>query len=475
MSNFVLAADPVRPWNTLLSGSNQFSLGGADDRGLVLNGSVSGLPATIELHGSNFGARGANLLNGAAQVNVVQYTVNGQMVMRVDNALITGPQLAAWLRGDGKAFEQAVFVGNDFIALSNAAELQNGYGGNDAMHGWGGNDTLQGGAGNDTLHGGEGNDDLQGGDGGDLMVGGWGNDTASGGAGTDTFLTGALRKQISVGGVIGSLSLWGPEGRDLVGSERIACADGLLHYDQTGAAAQVWRLYGAAFGRDAETTGLSDWVAALDAGATTLTAAANGFLGSAEFGQRYGQLDDTGFVTRLYANVLGRAPDAAGLDAWAAQLARGASRAEVLLGFSESAEHKAATNAATNELWTVDPEAMDVLRAYATILDRLPDGGGLANWIAARNGGLANADMVDGFIRSPEFQSRFGALSNEDFVARMYLAALDRPAEASGLAAWTSALDTGALSRRDVVQGFAYSEEMTQKLLPLVGDGIAFA
>lgn len=114
MSNFVLAADPVRPWNTLLSGSNQFGLGGSDDRGLVLNGSVSGLPATIELYGSNFGARGANLLSGAAQVNVVQYTVNGQVVMRVDNALITGPQLAAWLRGDGNAFEQAVFVGGDF-------------------------------------------------------------------------------------------------------------------------------------------------------------------------------------------------------------------------------------------------------------------------------------------------------------------------------------------------------------------------
>jgi len=29
--------------------------------------------------------------------------------------------------------------------------------------------------------------------------------------------------------------------------------------------------------------------------------------------------------------------------------------------------------------------------------------------------------------------------------------------------------------RRDVVQGFAYSDEMTVKLLPLVGDGIAFA
>ena len=148
----------------------------------------------------------------------------------------------------------------------------------------------------------------------------------------------------------------------------------------------------------------------------------------------------------------------------------------MLLGFSKSAEYRAADRpASTGRLWTVDLEAMDVLRAYMTILDRKPDAGGLASWTAARNGGLANGEMVDAFIGSAEFQARFGALSNEDFVARMYLVALDRPADAAGHASWTSMLDSGAIGRRDVVLGFAYSDEMTQKLLPLVTDGIAFA
>ena len=151
------------------------------------------------------------------------------------------------------------------------------------------------------------------------------------------------------------------------------------------------------------------------------------------------------------------------------------SRAEVLVGFSESAEYKTATGASTARLWTVDPEAMDVLRAYATILDRAPDAGGLAFWTAARDGGLANADMANGFIASAEFQTRFGALSNRDFVELLYQTALDRSPNAEGLAAWTLALDTRAMGRGDVVQSFAYSGEMTQKLLPLVGDGIAFA
>lgn len=484
MSNFVLAADPIRPWSTLLSGSNQFNLGGSDDRGLVLNGSVSGLPATIELYGSNFGARGANLATGAAQVNVVQYTVAGQVVMRADNVLITGPQLVAWVtRGSGEAFSQAVFVGDDFIALSNAAEYQSGYGGNDVVHGRGGNDTLLGGDGNDTLFGGDGNDTLFGDGGSDTAYGGAGDDHFEGTVGMDTFFTGALKRQTQIvptplgRSVPESMGVFlsGPEGVDaLAFCERIGFLDGTLHLDSAGAAGQVWRLYGAALGRPAETTGLSAWVAAPDAGAASLADVANGFLASAEFALRYGDLDDAGFAARLYLNVLGRAPDASGLEYWTSKLGGGASRAEVLLGFSESAEYKGATADSTSRLWTVDPEAMDVLQAYAAILDRLPDAGGLASWTAARNGGLANADMVDSFIGSAEFQSRFGALSNQDFVARMYLAALDRPADAAGHAAWTSALDNGALSRRDVVQRFACSDEMTQKLLPLVSDGIAF-
>ena len=52
MSNFTLAADPVRPWSTLLSSSNQFRIRVLDESSYILDGSVSGLPATIELYGT---------------------------------------------------------------------------------------------------------------------------------------------------------------------------------------------------------------------------------------------------------------------------------------------------------------------------------------------------------------------------------------------------------------------------------------
>ena len=51
-------------------------------------------------------------------------------------------------------------------------------------------------------------------------------------------------------------------------------------------------------------------------------------------------LDNVGFTTLLYNNVLDRVPDEPGLDYWVNDLVNGATRAEVLVGFSESLENK---------------------------------------------------------------------------------------------------------------------------------------
>jgi hypothetical protein len=49
------------------------------------------------------------------------------------------------------------------------------------------------------------------------------------------------------------------------------------------------------------------------------------------------------------------------------------------------------------------------------------------------------------------------------------------PLLTTGQADWTAALKRGDNHRHDVIKGFAYSDEMTAKLLPVVDDGIAFA
>jgi hypothetical protein len=53
-----------------------------------------------------------------------------------------------------------------------------------------------------------------------------------------------------------------------------------------------------------------------------------------------GSLDDTAFVQQLYRNVLDREGEASGVEAWKGALQGGMSRADVVLGFSESPEHQ---------------------------------------------------------------------------------------------------------------------------------------
>lgn len=65
---------------------------------------------------------------------------------------------------------------------------------------------------------------------------------------------------------------------------------------------------------------------------------AGGFTNSVEFTQKYGALSNTQFVTQLYANILDRTPDAAGLAGWVAALNSGSTREHVLIGFAESPE-----------------------------------------------------------------------------------------------------------------------------------------
>jgi len=114
------------------------------------------------------------------------------------------------------------------------------------------------------------------------------------------------------------------------------------------------------------------------------------------------------------------------------------------------------------------------MRYYETVLDRLPDAGGLLHWIDAREHGLTLGQMADAFTGSAEFQARYGALPDRGFVERLYLNALDRPGDEEGIAHWTGALDAGVVSRADVVSGFAMSQEMAVKLTPFAEDGLAF-
>lgn len=67
------------------------------------------------------------------------------------------------------------------------------------------------------------------------------------------------------------------------------------------------------------------------------------FATSREFQLRYGASNDEHFIRLAYANILERSPDPGGLEYWQGVMADGLSGPEVILYFSESAEYRNAT------------------------------------------------------------------------------------------------------------------------------------
>ena len=264
--------------------------------------------------------------------------------------------------------------------------------------------------------------------------------------------------------VAGDLTLTGTAGADRLtglGGNDTVHGDGFHADHALPQALQVWRLYRAMLDRAPDAAGQADWTARLASGDETLADVARGFAGSREFQTAYGALDDAGFVTLLYHNVLDRGPDAAGLASWTARLAGGTARAEVALGFSESREFVTRTGAeATGFTLARNPATWtdEVYRLYRATLDRDPDATGFADWLDRLGDGTALATAVTGFIGSREFRATYGALDDAGFVTLLYRNVLDRAPDALGLAGWLDRL-AGGTARADIVLGFAESRE----------------
>lgn len=151
------------------------------------------------------------------------------------------------------------------------------------------------------------------------------------------------------------------------------------------------RLYRAFFLRDPDASGMDYWWKNVN-GNWTLWRIADFFSQSQEFQDSYGSLDNGEYVDRVYQNVLGRAPEAAGRAYWVQQLASGKkNRGEVMVGFSESTEYVRANKART-----------DVLITYFGLLHRLPEASDVAFWSAR-----SNASLVSALFGSLEYHSRF--------------------------------------------------------------------
>jgi len=224
---------------------------------------------------------------------------------------------------------------------------------------------------------------------------------------------------------------------------------------------QVFRIYQATLGRTPDQAGHEGFVRNLFEDTFDIGDIAGIFVGSREFRNTYGNLEDTDFVELLYQNVLGRASDADGLQGWLNVLEGGGARADVVLGFSDSrefvnatlADARAYTAASTEANWTDE-----VYRIYRATLDRDADQGGLLNWTGELSEGTALVDVVAGFTNSREFQNTYGELDDAAFVELLYGNVLNRASDAGGLQNWLDVLENGGV-RADVVLGFSESQE----------------
>jgi hypothetical protein len=172
------------------------------------------------------------------------------------------------------------------------------------------------------------------------------NDIVNGGAGLDTFVLQGNRARYTVVNKGGTLTISDKVDIGAVdtlqGVERLSFADTILSFETSGAAAQSYRLYKAAFDRAPDAVGLGYWINAIEHG-TSLSSVASFFTSSAEFASLYGSAPTASQVlTALYHNVLHRVPDQGGFDFWMGALnSKSTTVVDMLISFSESAENQA--------------------------------------------------------------------------------------------------------------------------------------
>jgi hypothetical protein len=170
--------------------------------------------------------------------------------------------------------------------------------------------------------------------------------------------------------------------------------DGLVGGTYAAPAAPITRLFNAYFLRLPDKSGLDYWIGRYRAGTGIKTISQN-FASSQEFKQRYGNLSNADFVRLVYQNVLGRQPDAAGLNHWVTQLSKGATRGSVMVGFSESSEYKTKTKAVT-----------DIVTTFRFMLNRVPTAQERATWEPQLKAGTPRSQLIAWILDQPAYDAR---------------------------------------------------------------------
>lgn len=223
------------------------------------------------------------------------------------------------------------------------------------------------------------------------------------------------------------------------------------------------RMYRCCLEREADEEGRNYWVEKLQKEEQDGAGIAEHFVFSKEM--LSGELSNKEFVIRLYNAMMGREPEADGLQYWINALDTGVfTRYEALAGFVSSDEYGSICNKynirrGSVEYKIIAPVERFATRFYELALERSPEQEGLYYWVY----GLVDqrfdgARIAKEFFCSDEMQKR--GLSDEQYVEILYRVMMDRASEADGMTYWLKAMEEG-MSRENVLGAFVDSDEFS--------------
>lgn len=231
----------------------------------------------------------------------------------------------------------------------------------------------------------------------------------------------------------------------------------------------VNRLYQLIMQRTPDAEGLDYWINLLEKKEDTGAGIAQQFIESPEFVMR--KISDEQYVTVLYRVFMGRNPETDGYNYWMRLLANGISRSYVANQFCESAEFGqicsrcgivAGTMVLRENRDQNEGLTFFIARQYTKVLGRKYDIEGINYWTGEIiDGKYSIMDVcADEFFHSQEFYNR--NLTEDAYIKVLYQTFFDREYDKDGLAYWKEQLATGSMSRDQILNSFASSEEFRQ-------------
>ena len=145
--------------------------------------------------------------------------------------------------------------------------------------------------------------------------------------------------------------------------------------------------------------------------------------------RRFGPFNADGFtyVDRQFLDFAGRRPTSGELSSWLTKL-KSNPAADII------------TSLQGTSAW--DGNAGMNTRLYRAAFLRTPDTSGLDYWVRKRWAGKGPVAIANTFTASSEFTGKYGALSNHDFVTRIYQNVFARDPDPSGRTYWEKKLKT---------------------------------